>query len=161
MEQQIKVRPYHPVDLTEVVSMWRESKRAAFPYVEVQQLYTLENDTDYFRDVIAPECEVWLAVDGDQIAGLLALRGNLIDQLFVRLDTQRQGIGSVLLAMAKERFPEGLRAYTFQKNGPARTFFEKHGFEIVRAGLSPPPENEPDLEYVWGPGAGGRSHQPD
>jgi hypothetical protein len=48
-----------------------------------------------------------------------------------------------------------LRAYTFQKNSPARAFFEKHGFEIVRTGLSPPPENEPDLEYVWGSGVGG------
>lgn len=155
MEQQISVRPYRPSDLTEAVSTWRASKRAAFPYVEVIQLYTLENDTDYFRDVIAAECEVWLAVDGDQIAGLLALRDNLIDQLFVRPGTQRQGIGSALLAKARERFPDGLRAYTFQKNSPARAFFEKHGFEIVRTGLSPPPENEPDLEYVWGSGVGG------
>jgi GNAT superfamily N-acetyltransferase len=105
--------------------------------------------------VIAAECEVWLAVDGDQIAGLLALRDNLIDQLFVRPGAQRQGVGRVLLAKAKERFPDGLRAYTFQKNSPARAFFEKHGFEIVRAGLSPPPENEPDLEYVWGSAVGG------
>ena len=158
MEQQTSkrliVRPYQPSDLNEVVAMWRASKRAAFPYVEVQQLYTLENDTDYFRDVIAPECEVWLADDGDQIAGLLALRGNLIDQLFVRLGDQRQGVGSVLLAKARERFPDSLRAYTFQKNSPARAFFEKHGFEIVRAGLSPPPENEPDLEFVWRSGVG-------
>ena len=153
MEQQISVRPYRPSELAEVVSMWRASKRAAFPYVEVQQLYTLENDTDYFRDVIAAECEVWLAVDEDQIAGLLALRGNLVDQLFVRLGAQRQGVGSALLAKARERYPDGLRAYTFQKNSPARSFFEKHGFEVVRAGLSPPPENEPDLEYVWRPGA--------
>ena len=153
MEQQISVRPYRPSELAEVVSMWRASKRAAFPYVEVQQLYTLENDTDYFRNVIAAECEVWLAVDEDQIAGLLALRGNLVDQLFVRLGAQRQGVGSALLAKARERYPDGLRAYTFQKNSPARSFFEKHGFEVVRAGLSPPPENEPDLEYVWRPGA--------
>jgi GNAT superfamily N-acetyltransferase len=151
LEQQINVRPYQPTDLAEVVSMWRASSRAAFPYVEVIQLYTLENYTDYFRDVIAPECEVWLAIDGDQIAGLLALRDNLIDQLFVRLGAQRQGIGGALLAKARERFPDGLRAYTFQKNSPARAFFEKHGFEIVRAGLSPPPENEPDLEYAWRP----------
>ena len=146
-------RPYRPSELAEVVSMWRASKRAAFPYVEVQQLYTLENDTDYFRNVIAAECEVWLAVDEDQIAGLLALRGNLIDQLFVRLGAQRQGVGSALLAKARERYPDGLRAYAFQKNSPARSFFEIHGFEVVRAGLSPPPENEPDLEYVWRPGA--------
>lgn len=151
MAQQLSIRPYRPGDLEQVVAMWRASKRAAFPYVEVQQLYTLRNDTDYFRDVIAPECEVWLATDGAQILGLLALRDDLIDQLFVAVDGQRQGVGSALLAKARERSPDQLRAYTFQKNGPARAFYEKHGFEIVRSGISPPPENEPDLEYMWRP----------
>lgn len=131
--------------------MWRESKRAAFQYVEVQQHYTLEDDTGFFRDVIAQECEVWLAESEGKIQGLLVLRENLIDQLFVRLGAQRQGVGAVLLERARERFPDGLRAYTFQKNTPARAFFEKNGFEIVRAGISPPPENEPDLEYGWYP----------
>jgi GNAT superfamily N-acetyltransferase len=140
--------------------MWRASKQPAFPYVEVQQLYTLENDTGYFRDVIAPECEVWLAVSGPedgperggQILGLIALRQILIDQLFVGIKNQRQGVGAALLAKAKERSPDQLRAYTFQKNSHARAFFEKHGFEIIRAGVSPPPENEPDLEYFWSTG---------
>jgi broad specificity phosphatase PhoE/ribosomal protein S18 acetylase RimI-like enzyme len=169
IEQKLTVRPYRPSDLDEVVAMWRASKRAAFPYVEVQQLYTLENDTGYFRDVIAPECEVWLAVSGSasgsedepegglegggKILGLIALRQILIDQLFVGLENQRQGVGAALLAKARERSPDQLRAYTFQKNSHARAFFEKHGFEIIRAGLSPPPENEPDLEYFWSAGS--------
>jgi len=154
MQQRIDVRPYRASDLEQTVAMWRASKRAAFPYVAVQQIYTLQDDTDYFRDVIAPECEVWLAVAGEQILGLLALRDDLIDQLFVAVDGQRQGVGSALLAKARERSPDQLRAYTFQKNGPARAFYEKHGFQIIRSGISPPPENEPDLEYMWRPAAG-------
>jgi len=55
------------------------------------------------------------------------------------------------LEKARERFPGGLRANTFQKNGPARAFFEKQGFMVVKEGLSPPPENEPDFEYAWIP----------
>jgi GNAT superfamily N-acetyltransferase len=135
--------------------MWRASKRAAFPYVEVQQHYTLENDTGYFRDVLAQECDIWLAEQDGRIAGLIALRDHLIDQLFVAIDAQRQGVGVVLLNKARECSPDYLRAYTFQKNKPGRAFFEKHGFEIVRAGLSPPPENEPDLEYAWRPETAG------
>jgi len=156
LEQQISVRPYRPTDLEETVSLWRASKQAAFPYVAVQQLYTLENDTGYFRDVLAPECEIWLAentTDGRvAILGLIALRDYLIDQLFVGVDVQRMGVGAALLAKAKEHSPDQLRAYTFQKNSHARAFFEKHGFEIIRAGVSPPPENEPDLEYLWSSG---------
>ncbi len=153
MRQRI-IRPYQSRDLEPTVAMWRASKRAAFPYVEVQQRYTIRNDTDYFRDVIAEECEVWLATGAGQILGLLALRDDLIDQLFVAVDAQRQGVGSALLAKARERSPDQLRAYTFQKNGPARAFFEQHGFELVRSGISPPPENEPDFEYLWRPADG-------
>jgi putative acetyltransferase len=151
LQQQINIRPYRSTDLAQVVAMWRASKRAAFPYVEAQQLYTLQNDTDYFRDVLAQECGVWLAADEKQILGLLALRDDLIDQLFVAIDAQRHGVGSALLVKARELSPDQLRAYTFQKNGPARAFYEKHDFKIVRSGISPPPENEPDLEYLWRP----------
>jgi GNAT superfamily N-acetyltransferase len=159
MDEQLTIRPYRPTDLERAVAMWRDSKQTAFSYVKVQQLYTLEDDRRYFREVIAPECDVWLAVraagsgteDGGSVMGLLAMRDDLIDQLFVGNDAQRQGVGSALLAKARELSPDQLRAYTFQKNGPARAFFEKHGFAVVRTGISPPPENEPDLEYLWRP----------
>jgi ribosomal protein S18 acetylase RimI-like enzyme len=151
LRQQMNIRPYRSTDLAQAVAMWRASKQAAFPYVAVQQLYTLQNDTDYFRDVVAQECEVWLATDQEHILGLLALRDDLIDQLFVAIDAQRQGVGGALLVKARERSPDQLRAYSFQKNSLARAFYEKHGFRIVRSGISPPPENEPDYEYMWRP----------
>jgi hypothetical protein len=87
----IKLRPYHPQDLAQVVAMWRASKRAAFPYVAAQQSYTLEDDTAYFREVIATECKVWLAEVDGQIVGLMAMKGSLIDQLFVDVDFQGRG----------------------------------------------------------------------
>jgi len=151
LRQQMNIRPYRSTDLAQAVAMWRASKQAAFPYVAAQQLYTLQNDTDYFRDVVAQECEVWLATDQEHILGLLALRDDLIDQLFVAIDAQRQGVGGALLVKARERSPDQLRAYSFQKNSSARAFYEKHGFRIVRSGISPPPENEPDYEYMWRP----------
>jgi putative acetyltransferase len=149
MERRTTLRRYRSSDLAEVVALWRSSKRKAFPYVQVQQRYGLEDDTAHFRDVIAKECDVWLAEDDGQILGLMALKGDLIDQLFVRIDAQRRGIGAALLKRARELSPSGLRAYTFQKNDAARAFFEKHGFRVTSTGRSPPPENEPDLEYTW------------
>jgi ribosomal protein S18 acetylase RimI-like enzyme len=149
VDQRIAVRPYRSADLTKVVALWHASKRKAFPYVAVQQQRTLEDDTVHFRDVIAEECDVWLAEDGDQIVGFMAVKDDFIDQLFVRIGAQRRGVGIVLLEKAQELSPSRLRAYTFQKNAAARAFFEKHGFRVVSTGVSPWPENEPDLEYVW------------
>lgn len=77
------------------------------------------------------------------------MNGHFIAQFFVRLEKQRQGIGMALLSKAKELSPILLRLYTFQKNQPARTFYERHGFRTVNFDTSPPPENEPDVEYFW------------
>jgi putative acetyltransferase len=148
---QVTLRPYNTADLAEVVSLWRASKRVAFPYVEAQQRYSLEDDTNHFHNVVTQECEVWLAESGGQVFGRMAIMDDLIDQLFVRVEAQGQGIGSSLLNKARELSPDGLRAFTFQKNLAARLFFEKHGFKVVREGVSPPPENEPDFEYAWRP----------
>jgi len=138
-----------PEDLLEAVSMWRASKRFAFPYVAVIQQYTFENDLAYFRDSLSAKCEIWLARREQRIVGMLALDGTLIDQLFVAVEAQRTGVGSALVRKAMERSPEHLVLFTFRRNLPARAFYEKHGFTIVRFGVSAPPENEPDVQYAW------------
>lgn len=150
-DRDLNLRAFSRSDLPELVRMWHESKRRAFPYVAVQQAYTLEDDRGFFEGSVIERCQIWVAESGGEIIGFLALEEDLIDLMFVKPGWQRQGVATALLALAKEKSPDGLRAYSFQKNAAARSFFEKHGFEIVRAGLSPPPENEPDFEYVWNP----------
>ena len=146
---ELTVRPYRPGDLDEVVAVWRESKRAAYPYVAAQQSYTAAQDTAYFRDIVAIECSVWLADHGGAVVGLLALNQDFIDQLFVAPQHQRTGVGSSLLARAKEHSPQRLRLRTFARNTAARAFWERHGFRVVGYGVSAPPENEPDIVYEW------------
>lgn len=150
-ESTLRLRPYAPDDFDETVAVWRASKRAAFPYVEAQQRWTLEDDAGFFRSVISVEYEVWLAETEGRIAGLLARKGDFIDQLFVHPDLQRRGVGTALLRKAVELSPGGLRLFTFQRNQPARSFYEKYGFRAVKFGVSSPPENEPDVEYRWEP----------
>jgi putative acetyltransferase len=153
MHRPIHIRRYQPDDLAQTVSVWHTSKRHAFPYVAVQQRYTLAEDTAYFQNVVVVECVVWLAEVAGCIAGLLALKDEYIDQLFVAVERQRQGVGTALLQKAREQSRRGLRLFTFQKNATARAFYEKHGFQVTRYGHSPAPENEPDIEYQWRPPA--------
>jgi hypothetical protein len=42
-----------------------------------------------------------------------------------------------------------LGLFTHQRNEKARRFYEARGFVAVRFGMSPPPENEPDVRYEW------------
>jgi GNAT superfamily N-acetyltransferase len=81
--------------------------------------------------------------------GMLALQAPWIRHFAIFPEHQRQGIGLVLLQRARELSPAELRLFTFQRNAPARAFYEKHGFVAAAFGISPAPELEPDVEYRW------------
>ena len=80
--------------------------------------------------------DVWVLDVGGRPAAFMAMAGDFIDQLYLDPDHQRRGLGSILLAHARTLSPAG---------------HAKQGFVVVRAGVSPPPESEPDLEYHWRP----------
>lgn len=159
----MKLRRYRPQDLEATVRMWWSVKRVAYPYLELEQSYTLEENLTFFRDRIAPRCEIWLAEQRSEVVGLVALEGSYVDRLYVAVHRQRCGIGTILLAKAKELSPASLWLHTHQQNLQARAFYEKHGFRVARFGISPPPESAPDVEYRWEaePPAGARGSESD
>jgi ribosomal protein S18 acetylase RimI-like enzyme len=147
----MRIRLMTDDDFEAVVRVWHTSGRTAYPFIERWQRFTLEQARSVFRVQIAPVCEVWVAETEAEIIGYLALKGSYIDRLYISPDHQRCGVGTSLLKHAMERSPAGLELHTHQKNIQARTFYEKYGFVPVKYGLSPPPENEPDVEYHWRP----------
>ena len=79
----------------------------------------------------------------------MALNGDYLDQLYVAVDAQRQGIGTRLLEKAKALSSDGLNLHTFQRNEGARAFYKKHGFTEVTYSLSADNNNEADVEIRW------------
>ena len=104
-----------------------------------------------FRDVIVPRCDIWVAVEAGVVVGYMALDGSYLDRLYVDPAQQRRGFGLALLNHAMRSRPSGLELHTHQANQRARAFYERHGFKIVRFGVSAPPESAPDVEYRWRP----------
>ena len=145
----LQIRLYQSSDLEPVLRLWREARLQAFPELETRMAHTPQDDRAHFRNVLLAQCEVWVAEKDSEVAGFLARRGQLVDQLFVRIDHQRQGIGTVLLDKAREQSPDRLHLYAFQSNRSACAFYERRGFKAVCYGVSPPPESEPDVEYEW------------
>ncbi|MFI5316872.1 MAG: GNAT family N-acetyltransferase [Myxococcota bacterium] len=146
-----EIRAMAPADLERVVAVWRRARDEAQPWLEARMSHSPADDLGFFRDVIARENEVWLAVTGSDILGLLALRDGFVDQLYVDPRAQRRGVGTALLEHARTRFPKGLALYTHQANRGARAFYERLGFQPVAFGVSGPPECEPDVRYAWQP----------
>lgn len=101
--------------------------------------------------VVNPRCAVWVAEQGGEVVGFVALRESWVDHLYVRPGWCRRGIGSRLLDRAKRAHPQGLRLFCFKCNHRAQAFYATHGLVAVRSsGGSGNPEPEPDVEYRWG-----------
>ena len=135
--------------MLEAVDVWVRSRWDAEPWLEERMAYTEQQNFTFFRDVICERNEIWVALDGEHVVGVIAFSGGEVDQLHVAPSRQQQGIGTALLAKAKATSPGSLRLYTHQRNQGARTFYEKSGFVAVEFGVSPEPEREPDVHYEW------------
>ena len=140
-----------PDELEAVVRVWIRSREENQPWLEARMAYGHADSLRHFRDVIAVENEVWVAVAGGAPVGLMALRAGFIDQLYVDPSAQRSGVGSALLDHAKRACPAGLALFTHQANTRARAFYESRGLRAVAFGVSPSPECEPDVRYAWVP----------
>lgn len=146
------IRRYQPEDFDALIILWRIAREVSMPEFQLRKGYFLFEDIAYFREHILPANQVWVAVDGQGThTGFMAIKDDFIDHLYIHPDHWRQGIGGQFLDHARSLSPRHLWLYTLQENHNARAFYEKHGFKAVEFGVSPPPENEPDVKYAWEP----------
>jgi putative ABC transport system substrate-binding protein len=110
---------------------------AAFPKFHARKGHTAEEDRAYFRDVILVKNDVFVADMNGRCVGFIAIAGDLIDQLYVDPASQRQGVGTSLIAYAKELSPLGLHLFTLEVNANGRAFYETNGFRATGFGIPP------------------------
>jgi GNAT superfamily N-acetyltransferase len=144
----VRLRRAGPSDSAAVAQVYIASRRGAAAYMP-----TIHSDDDIRRWIAAvmmPALEVWVAETDGRIVGFLALDGEMLDQLFVVPAAQHRGVGDRLLAKAKELRPRRLQLYTFQKNAPARSFYEARGFVAIDFNSGERnEERESDVLYEW------------
>lgn len=139
-------------DATPAADVWLRSFSAALP--TVVRAHSDDAVRAWFRDVVVPSRETWVAESADdgRVVGVMVLAGDELSQLYLDPDWRGRGVGDRFVALAKERGPRGLTLWTFQVNGPARRFYERHGFVAAEyTDGSGNEEREPDVRYVWRP----------
>jgi putative acetyltransferase len=149
MSDKILIRAYRPEDFDALTILWRIAREKSLPEFQRAKGHFFYEDQDYFRDHVLKENHVWVAEIDPRPVAFMAIRNDFIDHLYVHPDHQNRGIGRALLEHARQFSPEHLWLYTLQANVNARAFYEKYGFTAEKFGFSPPPENEPDVEYHW------------
>ncbi len=99
------IRRMRPEDLDETVAVWERARWESLPWLEERMGYSHRDNLGFFRDRVIVENEVWLAVEGDAIVGLLAVQPGRLDRLYVEPGLQRQGIGTALLHLRHQPRP--------------------------------------------------------
>jgi len=103
-------------------------------------------------DRMVPEHETWVAEVGGRIVAVLVLDGDEVNQFYVAPADQRRGVGGAMLAHARQLRPAGLRLWAFQRNTPARHFYEARGFIAKKfTDGATNMEREADVLYEWTP----------
>jgi ribosomal protein S18 acetylase RimI-like enzyme len=149
MSENFFIRDYRTEDFDAVTILWRVSREKSLPEFQRAKGHFFYEDQDYFRGHILRENKIFVVECEARPVAFMAIRDDFIDQLYVHPDHQNRGIGKALLDHARQLSPEHIWLYTLQINMNARAFYERHGFTAERFGFSPPPENEPDVEYHW------------
>jgi GNAT superfamily N-acetyltransferase len=149
------IRPAVPTDAEALAAVHLASRAAAMPFLPPQKRVRGEV-VWWFENVVLPECRVWVAVRGAETVGFAALDGDMLDQLYLRPDVRRQGVGTLLLDEVRRHSPEGLSLMVFEQNTDARAFYERHGFTVLDTNDgSRNMEKLPDLTMRWVPGTAG------
>ena len=143
----MNLRPATPDDAPAIAVVLSTTRRVSLPFLPV--LHPLHDFVAFVSDRLIPNSEVWVAEVTNAVVGVIAIRGEWIDQLYVLPEWQGQGIGPALLAKAMDRGPP-LHLWAFQENARARRFYEARGFRAVEftdgAGNE---ERTPDVRYLW------------
>jgi len=95
------------------------------------------------RHVYLPAAETWIWESDGRVVGFISLLESEVGGLFVDPDFQRAGIGQALVDHARG-LRGALEVEVFEKNGMARAFYEKLGFEVMHHKV----HNETGLELI-------------
>ncbi|MEU0093924.1 GNAT family N-acetyltransferase [Kribbella sp. NPDC006257] len=144
------IRPLEPYDTDEAADVWwaaRHAEGAQLP----PAIHSIQEVRTWFAEVLLPDAQTWVALDDGRIVAVLTLDGDDLDQLYVVPDAAGQGVGSMLVDLAKDLRPGGLALWTFQSNLRAQVFYARHGFvEVRRTDGAANEEKVPDVRMVWG-----------
>lgn len=105
---------------------WQESHRT-FCSPEFVALHTPERQTDFLRQELADGKRLYMLIDSRPV-GIVSVKENLIENLYVLPDEQRKGYGTALLQFAVSHCTGIPTLWILENNRAACALYTKHGF---------------------------------
>ncbi len=130
------LRPATEADQPAIVDICKTSittTYGAFMHPERMRPWVDGQEVEHYVARMWPRMTV--AVDAEQLLGVVALDGHVIDLLWIRADLRRRGIGSVLMEQAESILAahhDAAELECFAPNHSSIAFYEARGYTAVR-----------------------------
>ncbi len=129
------IRKFRTDDLEQVMGLWLATNISAHDFISAK--YALVKK-------MLPQANIWVYEKNNEIWGFIGLQDTYIAGIFVADKAQGKGIGSELLAKAKQQKSQlSLAVYT--KNERALNFYQRADFTVVNEQLD---ETTGQVEYL-------------
>ncbi|HIG59457.1 MAG TPA: N-acetyltransferase [Gammaproteobacteria bacterium] len=156
MVARIIFSPYQKVFELELLTLWRQSFHEAVALQEDTRQDVVSEHLEFLRSRNPACITVALEENSNKLTGFMRLTGNIIEDLFIHVNYQRQGIGSRFMQQAMHE-KQWLSLSTFELNKGAQKFYQLHGFVVVKRGYASFADNPwathreqlADLTYEW------------
>lgn len=155
----IKIVAYKAEYGLETLKMIRESFHRAMSLEHHNRFDDVSDHLEFFSTYNPKHIRVAIDIRSSAIVGCMVLKGSELEQLYIHIDYQRNGIGGRFIDIAKKHSPNRLELFTFQQNTRAQAFYKKHEFIEKARGLASRDGNPwavnteqlADIRFVWSP----------
>ena len=136
------IRKLGKEDLDCVMNIWLSSTCKAHSFINKE--YWIQH-YDTVKDIYLPMSETFVYDDGHRIRGFISIIDHeYIGALFIDVDYQGVGVGSLLLDYVGDRYKK-LRLAVYKENIQAMNFYLKKGFVIQKEQVN---EDSGHIEYI-------------
>jgi putative acetyltransferase len=146
----VSLRPYEAKDEDAAVALWLRSWQVAYP--ELDFASRLDWWRERWRNELTKSADIVIAETGDELIGFVTVdpQACYLDQIVVAPEHWASGVGSALIAVAKQLSPSALELHVNTDNARAIRLYQKLGFGITGDGVNPI-SGKPVHRMCWTP----------
>lgn len=134
------IRKFRTDDLEQVMELWLATNISAHDFISAKYWHA-----NYaLVKKMLPQANIWVYEKNNEIWGFIGLQDAYIAGIFVADKAQGKGIGSELLAKAKQQKSQ-LSLTVYAKNERALNFYQRADFTVVNEQLD---ETTGQVEYL-------------
>ena len=122
------------------MQIWKNENIKAHKFISKEYW---ENNYSYVKEIL-PNAEIYVYVIEENIVGFVGVNQNYIEGIFVDINNQYNGIGTLLLNKVKEN-KTNLILNVYKKNKKAINFYKKNNFIITSESID---KNTNEIEYT-------------